>query len=56
MELIVAIPAIWGNCFCVVLPAPPSGDQSKWNEANFAWIKKLVELSPENPEIPDEIA
>jgi len=59
MEMTVAIPVIWGNVFCVVLPAPPKGDQTKWNADNLAWIKKLINLSPVNvepTEPPDDVA
>lgn len=59
MEMTVALPAIWGEVFCVVLPAPPKGDQTKWNNENITWIKKLISISPETvtpTDPPDDAA
>lgn len=51
MELIVAVPSVWGDVSCVVLPALKQGeDPEEWNRKNLAWIRKLVAMSSPSPD------
>jgi len=52
MELVVAVPSIWGDTACVVLPALKKGeDPEEWNKKNVEWIRKLAAMS--SPPTPD---
>lgn len=55
MELIVAVPSIWGDVPCVVLPTLKKGDNpEEWNRKNQEWIRKLAAMSSPSP--PPEAA